>query len=360
MTLMTIKSHPAILLAMMILVPMGLNAQWDDPLVYYQFNENTGVQVADSSRHGFHGTADCSDCWEAEGKFKGALEFRGNHRVDLPATEIGLTNEKGTVAFWMLLPESSVSTINCIWWAGEYGGDMFGPQNEMHINSEFVEANIWSGGEVAFVVNDSVAGESYFIYSDPWKGPNPATQPSGNEITLADGTWHHVACTWAAGGTVALYIDGETIWDSASYNPNLWDCNLMTLGVANERPNRRLIGYLDEFRIYDEALDSAGIGEIYNYIPAGIPDAVRSNKKDRDKALNCFPNPADRTILIRHPGDIELVEVYSLTGRRIIRQQVTGNNQIVEIDVEPLTSGCYFIEASGRDGFVATGKFFRE
>lgn len=345
---------------LLISVSLLVQGQWKNPLVYYQFNESAGSLVVDSSSNNHDGYANCENCWESEGKFQGAFHFQGVHKIDLPAKEIPLTNEKGTVAFWMLLPQSSINSINCIWWAGEYGGDMFGPQNEMHINSEFVEANVWSGGEIAFVITDSMAGDSYFIFSDPWKGPNPATPPSEHAISLADGQWHHVACTWESGATVALYIDGLAIWDSTSYNPTPWDCKLMTIGAANERSNRRLNGYLDEFRMYNEALGATDIEEIYTYIPAGISNTIERGTKAGSITLNCFPNPVERNLSFRNSSGIEVIEIYSLTGSKLVVQQISHMQENITINTETLSSGFYFLEAYGNNVPIAAGKFFKK
>lgn len=337
-----------------------LQAQWEIPLVYYMFNETSGTLVVDSSGNNFDSYSNCDNCWEAEGKFDGAIHFQGSHKIDLPSRDIALTNENGTVAFWVLLPESSVSSINCIWWAGEYGGDMFGPQNEMHINSEFTEANVWKGGEIAFVIRDSLADESYFIYSDPEKGPNPATPPSANAITITDGLWHHVACSWESGGTVALYIDGQSIWDTTQYNPNLWDCNLMTIGAANERSNRRLNGYLDEFRIYNEVLTASDIEDIYNYIPEDYPDGIENTNETSITMLSTYPNPAIDHISFLNSSHIETIEIYNLAGEKLSVQQVPTTNEIVRIEINNLPSGFYIIRGSDNERIVAVGKFSRE
>jgi hypothetical protein len=340
----------------MVTFSLGIQAQWNDPLVYYQFNESSGSLIVDSSGNNFNCYANCDNCREAEGKFQSAFHFQGLHKIDLPAEDIALTNEKGTVAFWILLPQSSVNSINCIWWAGEYGGDMFGPQNEMHINSEFTEPDIWSGGEIAFVIRDSLADKSYFIFSDPSKGPNPATPPSENVITLADSIWHHIACTWESGGTVALYIDGLAIWDTTSYNPNSWNCNIMTIGAANERANRKLNGYLDEFRIYDEALEAADIEKIYSFIPEDYPSTIKNIKKTSITALNFYPNPASKHISFFNSLGIEAIEIYDLRGVKLLIKQIPSSNEEVEINIDHLSSGFYFIRAYADDMLIATGK----
>ena len=337
---------------------LNIYAQWNNPTVYYQFNETSGSLVIDSGINGFDANSDCNNCWAEDGKFDGAFHFNATKRIDLPANDISLSSEKGTVAFWLRLPETSVSDINCIWWAGEYGGDMFGPQNEMHINSEFTENNIWTGGEIAFVINDSLAAKNYFIYSDPWKGENPATQPSGNEITITDNLWHHVACTWGSGSTVALYIDGQTIWDSLSYNPSqTWKCNKMTLGVANQRSNRRLNGYLDELRIYHEALKATEIEEIYNYDPEANVSYVQNINEAYIESLNCYPNPASHIISVFNQIGIETIEIFAITGEKQLVEQTFNSKGIIEINIDQLVSGFYIVKAYKNEKLIAVGKF---
>jgi hypothetical protein len=340
-----------------ITLSLSMQAQWDNPLVYYQFDETSGSLVGDSSGNSFNSDSNCDNCWEAEGKFNGAFHFEGTQKMELPSKDIALTNEKGTVAFWLMLPQSSVSDINCIWWAGEHGGDMFGPHNEMHINSEFVEANIWKGGEMVFVVRDSVAAEGYFIYSDPWKGANPATPPSDNVITLADDEWHHVACTWESGETIALYIDGQAIWDTTAYNPNPWNCNLMTIGAANKRTNRTFKGYLDEFRIYDEALVATEIEDIYNYIPESVINDVESINKASIASLSYYPNPASEKISFFNSEGIENIEIFTILGEKLKVQQVSNTNEIVEINIDQLSSGLYIIRAYNNHKLITVSKF---
>ncbi|MBN1924198.1 MAG: T9SS type A sorting domain-containing protein [Prolixibacteraceae bacterium] len=345
----------------LLILSVNIHAQWDKPNVYYQFNEASGSLIIDSSGNGFDAAADCADCWEAEGKFDGAFHFSSHEKIDLPADDISLTSAEGTVAFWLRLPETSVSDINCIWWAGEFGGDMFGPQNEMHINSEFFENNIWTGGEIAFVINDSLAKKNFFIYSDPWKGDNPATPPSGNEITLTDNMWHHVACTWDSGGTIALYIDGQAIWDSMAYQPSrTWACNLMTLGVANKRNNRRLNGYLDEFRLYNHALKAAEIVEIFNFDQETNLNYIRSINIAGISILNCYPNPASRYVSFRNPARMETIEIYGITGEKLLVKHFPCSTEVIELNIEKLSSGLYIVRAYKNEMLVAAGKFSKK
>ena len=145
-----------------------VSAQLPDPLVFYSFNETSGAIATDDSGNGFDGTVNCDTCWEAAGRQGGAIHFYGSQKIDLPAEDIGLTTDEGTVAFWVLEPKGDSASINCMFWAGNKAGDMFGSENEMHIHSEGYGANVWAGGELSFFMRDSIMGKTWFLYSDPW------------------------------------------------------------------------------------------------------------------------------------------------------------------------------------------------
>jgi len=336
-----------------LIIHSGLQAQDPNLKVYYNFDASEGTIVGDSSSNSHDATTNCPTCWESNGRFGGAFHFSGDQRVDLPAADIGLTTEKGTVAFWMLLPLSSKSTINCIWWAGEYGGDMFGPHNEMHINSELIETNIWNGGEIAFVIRDSLAGTGYFLFSDPWKGPNPATPPSENAISLADSNWHHVACTWEKGKNIALYLDGQAIWDTTAYNQNDWNCNLMTLGVANQRSNRKFSGYLDEFRLFNVALDATDIYDIFTLDPQENVSVAKTHSSE----LSIYPVPAINSLNFSRPLDEGKLEIYNIEGKKILSQAVIN---LDNISVEQLAAGIYLIRILNDNQVIFTSKFVKQ
>ena len=134
----------------------------------------------------------------------------------------------------------------------------------------------------------------------------------------------------------------------------------MTIGVANERTNRRLNGYLDEFRIYNEALEAADIEAIYNYIPEDNINDIKSIIKRSTDTLNYYPNPASKYISFFNSLGIKTIEIYSLTGEKRLVQQVANTNKIVEINIDQLPSGFYFIRAFDNNRLIAVGKFSKE
>jgi hypothetical protein len=314
-------------------------------LVHYKFDETSGTDVLDESGNAFDGTTDCETCWIEEGEIGGAIEFSGVERLDMPAMDIGLTTDEGSVAFWVKLPEESAANINCIWWSGNTGGDMFGAQNEMHIHTEGTGENVWVGGEVSFFLRDSVADHNYFLHSDPEKG-GPAGNPPVNPITITDNEWHHIAGTWQP-GKMALYIDGVAIWDTTNYQGAVWDCNIMTIGVANERESRRLVGAIDDFRLYAEALEIEDVEDLFNKVEP--PESVEQLLAD-EIDLAIFPNPATANASVRfsvEAGRNVSINLFSVTGGLIgnVYEGIsTAEKNIINLNTANYTPGVYFVE----------------
>ena len=316
-----------------------------EPLVHYKFDETSGTVVTDDSGNGLDGTTDCETCWVEDGEIGGAIQFSGVERLDLPAMDIGLTTDEGSVAVWVKLPEESAADINCIWWAGNTGGDMFGAQNEMHLHTEGGPNDAWMGGEVSFFLRDSVADRNYFLHSDPEKGA-PAGNTPVNPILVADDAWHHLAATWEP-GKIALYIDGVAVWDTTQYMGAVWDCNIMTIGVANERESRRLAGAVDDFRLYEEALELQDVEDLFNKVePPENVEQLLANEID----LAIYPNPATADATVRfsvEAGRNVSVNLFSVTGGLIGNVyegiSVAGKN-IVNLNTANYTPGVYFVE----------------
>ncbi|MHC4106097.1 MAG: hypothetical protein ACYSR9_14235, partial [Planctomycetota bacterium] len=116
-------------------------------LVRYKLDETSGSLATDTSGKGNDGTIDGTPVW-----IDGALQFDGSLSVILPADNMGLRSDTGSVAFWMNMAELT-GGINTIWWGGDNttGGGM-GPENEMHIHIETTVNDIWIGGELCFRV----------------------------------------------------------------------------------------------------------------------------------------------------------------------------------------------------------------
>ena len=245
-----------LLLTCLVIVLSAISTTSAALVAYYKLDETSGMIATDSSGNGFDGTISGDPTWDA-GHKDGALNFNGDDAVTLPADQMGMTSEEGTVAFWINRPGEDFAGINTIWWGGDNTtGGGFGPENEMHIMIEQPGANIWLGGEFGFY---SYNTPICHCHSDPEKGD--ATQPGNAPVDpflVNDGEWHHIAGTWSMTTSAqVLYYDGSFVQQGV-YGTVVYPLDHMYLGqMANA--SRTLTGLLDEVRIYDRALDEREI-----------------------------------------------------------------------------------------------------
>ena len=94
---------------------------------------------------------------------------------------------------------------------------------------------------------------------------------SGNAITssttgLADGNWHHLVATLAAGGTIGdarLYIDGTSnqVTNTTSVNTST-SANLI-IGTDGPSGSSFFNGQIDDVRFYEAELNSTLVSQLY-------------------------------------------------------------------------------------------------
>ncbi len=241
---------------------------WSQLLARYKFDETSGNIAVDSSIKGNDGIIEKIDengtggdpNW-VPGWIDGCLGFDGNLDVNLPAQNMGLRSDSGTVAFWMKLNDvSSTGTINTMWWAGETTGGGFGPESQTHFQIEIPVANIWIGGEFGFYLRGDP--NNVHLHSDPNKGDAPGVEPN-NPILVDDNQWYHIVGTWGnEDGDAKLYFNGRLLhsieydWTNISY-----PFNRMFLGRMG-RGSRQYFGYLDDVHIYGRALSEQEVQDV--------------------------------------------------------------------------------------------------
>ena len=86
---------------------------------------------------------------------------------------------------------------------------------------------------------------------------------------ITDGEWHHVAATFEDDGTpdvedILLYVDGqlETIETSLDEELHTDTAAGIDLRIGDDHSNRKWNGWIDDVRIYDEALDALAIEDL--------------------------------------------------------------------------------------------------
>ena len=75
-----------------------------------------------------------------------------------------------------------------------------------------------------------------------------------------------------------------------------------------------------------------------------------------DFQFNIYPNPAKGVIGFQSELPLESVEIFSLTGSKVLSQ----SNNVEQVEVGNLAKGIYMLKASAADGKVATQKLIKE
>ena len=95
-----------------------------------------------------------------------------------------------------------------------------------------------------------------------------------------DDVWHHIVTTWdgdVAGGSsgASIYIDGYNEPVTAPYDgltSSISSLGALTIGARDNGANHFFSGRIDDVAIYDKALSSTEVNDIYN---SGIPNDLR-------------------------------------------------------------------------------------
>lgn len=75
-----------------------------------------------------------------------------------------------------------------------------------------------------------------------------------------------------------------------------------------------------------------------------------------DFQFSIYPNPANNVIRFQSELPLERVEIFSLTGSKVLSQ----SNNVEQVEVGNLAKGIYMLQASAADGKVATQKLIKE
>jgi len=183
---------------------------------YWKFDEGTGTKTSDSSGKNHEGTLFNAPTWTT-GKFKWALGFDGlNDYIKCGAFD---PPAQGTVMFWM--KTNAVTGVR----------------------------NRVLGSDDAYEVSTNTSGNGYIVVNHLWvKG----TQTLTGTTVLDFNEWYHVACTYAAGGTKAIYINGEL--DTSDSRPhNDPGTDVLSIGTRTGKADY-FDGILDEVKIYNKVL----------------------------------------------------------------------------------------------------------
>jgi len=106
-----------------------------------------------------------------------------------------------------------------------------------------------------------------------WTGGGPGFSYTNG--SYRDNTWHHIACVAESASSAIIYVDGFD--DTKETSKNRIDLSSITasiiLGSIFSKDNFFYLGNMDELSIWDTALSSDAVTEIYN---SGTPNSLTS------------------------------------------------------------------------------------
>jgi len=216
----------------------GVAAAADTGLVgWWKFDDGSGTVAKDSSGNRYDGTV-YDAAWVA-GNLGGALDFSGAEYVDVPPESWSTIVTQATVCFWA------------------YGDPDFQPQANFIFGAFSDPANNEARRMCAHV---------------PWSDGNvyfDTGGPSYNRISRAgdaadyEGTWTHWTFLKNADtGDQQIYING-VLWHSGTGMTNTMEgVTKFTIGTKPSLAEGWYQGMIDDFRLYDRALDVSELPDI--------------------------------------------------------------------------------------------------
>lgn len=171
----------------------------------------------------------------------------------------------------------------------------------------------------------------------------------GNE--LVEGFWFYV--TMVHDGTDdIIYMDGQEVNRTPSMGTLNSTARPFIMGSDAVEGGRYFPGALDEVKIYNKALTSAEILQLFETGTTGIKDLAEVNKY----VEILYPNPTQHEVLIKHgfgASENLVIRIFDQTGRQVSNERIDANQMntgVIALNVATLQGGMYNLN------FVLDGK----
>jgi len=220
-----------------------------NPIGHWAFDETTGYIVNDSSENNINGTL-LNGAARVEGLKNKAIKLDGvNDNIDFGANPIlEMGDDDFTVSAWVKMDISQVSYPTFV---------AKGASSQRN-------AGYW------FFLSNS---KLYFLISDG----QTRLASSSNTVSICDNSWHHIAVTVKRQGNAVFYVDGlkSGSYDISSFSgKNITNPSKnFTIGSLDISSTTYLKGLIDDFRVYNRALDDSEITGLAT-LPTHINDLV--------------------------------------------------------------------------------------
>jgi hypothetical protein len=260
------KKRVCLVWAFLILGPVWAARAALSPVGWWSFDEKTGTVAADLSPNKNDGTLTNGPTWVA-GQIEGGVQFDGNNAyVNLPIGSLLSKLTNSTFAIWANYAQQGGAWQRLF----DFGT---GETVNMFLTPAIGGSNT---GQMRFAITISGNGAE-----------SQLTAPSRLETG-----WHHIAVAInATSMSMQLFLDGDVVATAATRTlpSQLGNTTQNWLGRSQYGADAYYVGTLDDFRIYDQALNQQ---QIQDLITKGT--VATSNKAEK-------PNPADGTMGVNMP-----------------------------------------------------------
>jgi hypothetical protein len=235
----------------------GIVAFWDFEGNKTDVDNGVAGAVADKSGNGRHGKAiaDATLDTDVAAALSGVGLSTMSLQLDGSGDQVNITGYKGvtgtnarTMSAWVKLEDATPQQNGSIMsWGANNGGQKWNFR---------VQNSNGTDGAIRVEVNGG-----YIV----------------GTTDISDQEWHHVAAVWENDGSpnvndVLLYVDGVPDGFSVRRGRSINTASSKDVQLGRDHENRRWRGWMDDVRIYDEALSAEQIRALANPVSAIIPE----------------------------------------------------------------------------------------
>ncbi len=164
----------------------------------------------------------------------------------------------------------------------------------------------------------------------------------GKNLFYNDSTWYHCVCTYF-NDSVKVYVNSKLVGSGSLYDLDTKIGDLI-FGGRVTKDLSFFNGKLDDIGIWNRALDSIEIQNLYNSNSAGLNPSKSIN------TIVLYPNPVKDVLTIQGIKDETQFQITNTIGQVFIQGKF--HNQI---DVSKINSGIYFLKTE-----LGTQKFVKQ
>lgn len=160
--------------------------------------------------------------------------------------------------------------------------------------------------------------------------------------------WKHIVCTFdQSTNTARLYIDG-VLRNSGTFSWSTTNNGILYLGSLFGETGSRYIGYVDDLKIYNYALEQADITSLYTN------NTLSSDFSQNNLEVALYPNPTNDNLNIETTLELKSIEIFNIQGQKVLE-----SNQ-KQINVSDLAAGMYMVKIQDAEDNVATKRIIKK